>query len=395
MSGRATVSHDVILVGGGLQNGLVALALLARRPGLRLAVVDPAPTLGGNHTWSFHATDLVAPLADEVEPLVVARWSEHEVRFPALARVVREPYRAITSERFHEVLSARLAGAPHASWWRARAVEVAPGGVRLDDGTGLEAPLVVDARGPAAAPVTTAGWQKFVGLELELDGDRGGPAPHPRPLLMDATVEQLGGFRFLYVLPLAPGRVLVEDTVYAGGPELDRQAVAARARAWAEAAGYAVAGVRRVEHGCLPIPLADESVAPPVDLGPRGVVVRGGVHGGWFHPTTGYSFPVAARLAAMLAETGPAPAEVVAGVTALWAAHRRQARFARLLNRLLFRHVAPAERWNVLARFYRLPDATIRRFYALELTTADRARIVCGRPPRGFGLRPRFSQEVS
>ena len=45
------------------------------------------------------------------------------------------------------------------------------------------------------------------------------------------------------------------------------------------------------------------------------------------------------------------------------------------------------QRWHVLERFYRLPEATIRRFYALELTAMDRARIVIGRPPRGLSLR--------
>ena len=43
-------------------------------------------------------------------------------------------------------------------------------------------------------------------------------------------------------------------------------------------------------------------------------------------------------------------------------------------------------RRNVLERFYRLPEAIIRRFYALSLTRADRLRIICGRPPRGLSL---------
>jgi lycopene beta-cyclase len=43
-------------------------------------------------------------------------------------------------------------------------------------------------------------------------------------------------------------------------------------------------------------------------------------------------------------------------------------------------------RRNVLERFYRLPEGTIRRFYAMALTRADRVRLVCGRPPRGFSV---------
>jgi lycopene beta-cyclase len=116
-----------------------------------------------------------------------------------------------------------------------------------------------------------------------------------------------------------------------------------------------------------------------------------GYQGGWFHPATGYSLPVAVRLAARV---GSLPAGSLFGAElADLAAHvRGQARFLCQLNRLLFRWFAPEERWQVLARFYRLPEATIRRFYSLELGALDRARIVIGRPPRGLSLRARLSR---
>jgi len=41
---------------------------------------------------------------------------------------------------------------------------------------------------------------------------------------------------------------------------------------------------------------------------------------------------------------------------------------------------------HVFERFYGLPDALVHRFYALELTAFDRARILVGRPPRGFSF---------
>ena len=37
---------DVILVGGGLQSALIALAVLARQPGARVAIVERASRLG-------------------------------------------------------------------------------------------------------------------------------------------------------------------------------------------------------------------------------------------------------------------------------------------------------------------------------------------------------------
>jgi lycopene beta-cyclase len=65
---------------------------------------------------------------------------------------------------------------------------------------------------------------------------------------------------------------------------------------------------------------------------------------------------------------------------------RSQATFALHLNRLLFTGFAETDMWGVLARFYRLSEPLIERFYALSSTTSDRLRILGGWPPRGFSL---------
>ena len=38
-------------------------------------------------------------------------------------------------------------------------------------------------------------------------------------------------------------------------------------------------------------------------------------------------------------------------------------------------------------RFYRLPEATILRFYAMDFTLGDRLRLFAGGKPRGLSLR--------
>jgi lycopene beta-cyclase len=111
-----------------------------------------------------------------------------------------------------------------------------------------------------------------------------------------------------------------------------------------------------------------------------------GYQGGWFHPATGYSLPVAVRLAERVASVLPG-APLGPALLDLARRHRGQARYARLLNWLLFCAYPPGERWHILERFYRLPEPTIERFYALQMTGADRARLLLGRPPRGFSVR--------
>lgn len=370
-------SFDYVIVGGGLQAGLLALALRERQPSASVAIVEREAALGGNHTWSFHEGDVPVDARGFVEPLVVHRSPAYDVRFPGLERTVPQPYASITSGRLDAVVRDRLAGKAGALFLGSEATTLGQRVVRLGDGREIEGRLVVDARGPQPAAPGEAGFQKFVGVELRLEA---GAAPS-RPLVMDATVAQSDGFRFAYVLPLGDDRVLVEDTYFSDTDGIDRALLRDRALAYAETAGLGPFALVREEHGVLPMPWAQ--AWPDPDRAP----LRAGFRGGFFHPATGYSFPVAVRLAALLASLPP---EQAAGpeLVAFARRHRAQARFAHLLNWMMFRACPSGERWHVLERFYReMPAETIRRFYALDLTWRDRARLLSGRPPRGFSFR--------
>jgi len=383
-SSAADVRYDLVLVGGGLQNGLIALACLARDPGLRIALVERAERPGGNHTWALHAGDVPSAARAFVEPLIEQRYDAYDVRFPTLWRTLHAPYAVITSARFAHVLTEAFARSAGGELWLGQAATtIAADHVQLQDGTRLRAPLVIEARGPVAAPpevgarparVNGIGYQKFLGLELELHDDHG----LSRPILMDATVEQSDGFRFFYVLPFGPRRVLIEDTCFSRSPELDRAAARDAVLRYAQTLG-SVARTVREESGVLPMPWTERPA--PALRSP----LTAGYQGGFFHPATGYSFPVAVRLACLIAELGPSRA-LGAELADFVREHRRQARFARHLNQLLFTCFAPDAMWNVFERFYGLPAELIERFYALSLGPVDRARILIGRPPRGFSL---------
>ncbi|MEM9488667.1 MAG: lycopene beta-cyclase CrtY, partial [Myxococcota bacterium] len=298
---------DYVLVGGGLQNGLLALALLHHQPECRIALVERGPVLGGNHTWCFHSDDVPDSARAFVEPLVAHRWPGYVVRFPDLARQLDTPYAAVTSARLDQVVSARMSEQSGcAVLLDTTATEIGRTEVTLADGRQLRGRLVVDARGPAASrwagpaagAARTCGYQKFVGHELRLD------RPHglDRPILMDATVAQTDeGYRFIYTLPLAEDRVLVEETYFSDTPDLAVGRLRRSIADYAADLGLAVAEVIREESGVLPIPW-DGAVAEIEDT-TADRPLAAGIQGGWFHPVTGYSFPIAVRLAECLAST--------------------------------------------------------------------------------------------
>jgi len=375
------MAGDYVLVGGGLQNGLIALALRARQPAARIIMVDRGARPGGNHTWCFHADDVGDDMRGWIDPLVVSRWDGYDVAFPHLRRRLDSPYACVTSERLaDEVL--RALDVPGSRFLASStATDVLADRVVVGDVT-IHATAVIDARGPEHRAPIACGWQKFLGQELQL------AAPHglARPILMDATLPQTDGFRFMYVLPLADDRLLVEDTYFSDGAYLDAAALRDEIARYVEARGWRIANVEREEAGVLPLPWQWEPTTANAPL-------VAGYAGGWFHPVTGYSFPIAARLAARIASVSAT--ELFGGaLDDLVATQNRQLGFALRLNKMLFHWFPPHQRFNVLERFYRLREAVIRRFYALELTGLDRARILIGRPPRGLSLRATLGLEA-
>jgi len=344
-----------------------------KRPDFPLLVVERAASLGANHTWSFHDSDLSAGQRRWIEPLVAHHWANHELRFPNRRRTIEDGYNSVTSERLHRVIAPVLGNRMRLE---TEVTEVTPDGIVLADGRRIAARAVIDGRGDPGGSHLDIGYQKFLGLFARL------AQPHglTGPILMDATVQQTDGYRFVYTLPFTDTEVLIEDTYYADGPALDRPLLRAEIEDYAKQQGWAIAEVTGEEVGVLPIVLGGDIVAFRA-VGPAGVA-RSGMRGAFFHPTTGYSLPDAIRLADEIAAIPSFDSASLFELTRrrsddLW----RRTGYYRLLNRMLFRAAEPDQRYRIFERFYGLSDGLIRRFYAGRLKWNDKVRVLIGKPP--------------
>ncbi len=173
--------YDLILVGAGLANGLIALRLRQQRPSLRILLIDAEREPGANHTWSFHAEDLTETQHRWIAPLVVHHWPGYEVRFPQRSRSLNSGYFCVTAERFAQVIRDRFA--PDLLL-NTRVASIASRAVTLDDGRVLESDAVIDGRGYQPDAALRMGFQSFVGQEWQLSEPHGLTAP----IIMDATV---------------------------------------------------------------------------------------------------------------------------------------------------------------------------------------------------------------
>jgi lycopene beta-cyclase len=366
---------QIALVGGGLANSLIALALMEMRPEVDFILLEQGDTLGGNHTWSFFNADVGPGALPWLAPLISYRWPAYEVRFPRRRRRLNSPYASIRSAQLDAVLRPRLG---ERAIFGANAVKLTPRTVELADGRVFEADLVIDGRGPRETRELAIGYQKFVGQLVRLARPHGVSIP----IIMDATVPQIDGYRFVYVLPLDDTRLLIEDTRYSDGPAVDPADFKAGIAAYAEAHGWEVAAIEDEEIGVLPVALEGDIEGYWEKIGP---VPQSGLRAVMFHPTTGYSLPDAVRLAQAIAAAPVFTAESIGAMIrersiALW--NRRG--IYRLCNRMVFRAGLPSLRFKIFQRFYGLSQGLIRRFYAAELNRYDRTRILVGKPPVPF-----------
>lgn len=374
----ATLHCDVAILGGGLAGGLIARALKARRPDCDVRLVEAGPRLGGNHLWSFFASDVDAADRWIVAPLIGHDWQGYDVAFPGHARTLGARYHSIESADFDRVLRSEL---PDRAVLLDRPVAAAGAThVELADGDRIEAGGVIDCRGAGDLATLDCGWQKFLGRELALAEPHGAE----RPMVMDARVEQTDGYRFVYALPFGPSRMFVEDTYYSDDARLDGATLGARLDAYAAARGWQVDHVAREETGVLPVVMGGDFEGYWRSGGAG--IAKAGVRGGLFHPLTSYSLPDAVRTAALVAEardlSGSALHALLHGFAKrLW----RERGFYRMLTAMLFKAAEPEARYRILERFYRLNPALIGRFYAGQTTFGDRARILTGKPPVPIG----------
>ena len=252
----------------------------------------------------------------------------------------------------------------------------------LESGEEITARCVIDCRGFTPSATLRGGWQVFMGRHIPTAGPHG----ITHPVIMDANVDQLapagngGAYRFVYVLPLGLEEVFVEDTYYADTPQLDRSALSGRIDQYCRAHGIDGEPVG-FETGVLPVITGGDFAAYQAEQRIPGVAIAGG-RGGFVHPLTSYTLPIAVNIALAIAEDADLPGEQLAAkLESAARQHWRRMGFYRALGRMLFHGAAAHQRYRIFGRFYGLPEPLIERFYAGGSTLFDKLRVLSGKPP--------------
>ncbi|QJB68700.1 lycopene beta-cyclase CrtY [Parasphingorhabdus halotolerans] len=366
--------YDLAIAGGGLAGGLVALALQKLRPELEIALIEADNHFGGNHIWSFFETDIEPEHRWLVEPLISQSWDSYDVHFPKYSRSFGTGYRSVTSDHFDKILRKMLPKASLKAGHKIAAME--KGLVTLENGDQIAAKAVIDARGGGDISALEYGWQKFCGQMLRLE------KPHgvDRPIIMDATVDQIDGYRFVYCLPFGDREIFVEDTYYSDDRDLDQDALHQRIASYAADQEWKITEITRSEHGCLPVLYGGDFDAFWNNVNSANAKV--GARAALVHPVTSYSLPMAVRTAIKIAEMPIIAQKKLDDMLYEYSAsHWQTGKFYRMLCAMMFKAAKPDKRYLTLEHTYRKDQALIERFYAGKTTMLDQAALLSGKPP--------------
>ncbi|MCV0382659.1 MAG: lycopene beta-cyclase CrtY [Erythrobacter sp.] len=368
--------YDIAIVGGGLAGGLIALAVRRAHPAMRVALIEAGEAFGGNHRWSWFDSDIDDSSSALLGAFPARMWhGGNEVRFPSYTRRLEADYRSLDSRDFDATLRRLLP--QDAILTGSRVASLSADAVEIAGGRRIEAARIVDCRSAPPSWHLTGGWQAFTGQTWRMD------RPHglAHPVIMDATVDQIDGYRFMYLLPLGETELFLEDTYYQDTPRLDRATLETRIARYVAGKGWK-GEVIHAETGMLPVITGGDFDAHRAALEVPGVALAG-ARGGFVHPLTSYTVPIAVANALAIADIaadcdGPALARFVSERARR---HWSATGFYRLLGKMLFGAARPEERYRIFERFYRLPEPLIERFYAARSTPADKLRVLAGKPP--------------
>lgn len=375
LNGMMTSDADLIILGGGCAGLSLATRLAewgAHAP--KTVVLESRPEYLHDRTWCFWGDPGAA-----IGGLVTHQWNSFSVS-TATGQIVRNynasPYRMIPSDSFYAAAEERIARAPGMELLLGNKVTDEP--VKRDGlwrlitpGGELSAKWIVDTR-----PVARHGsirphlWQSFLGYELVTEQECFDPTCVE---LMDFSESTPTQILFLYLLPFARNRALLEATLFdprpVGAEELE-PLLGSLLEKRLRGAGYSVV---RSEHGILPM-----GEPPATPCGETGFV-RAGLTAGGARPSTGYAFQRIQRWAA------DCSAAVVTGRGPV--AHAADPLIPRAMDALFLRvlrsrpELAPD---LFLSLFRKVDPARIARFMSDGGRFTDHAAIVMALPKSPF-----------
>lgn len=371
---------DYLIVGGGAA-GLSLAYHIAQEPRLadkKVLLIEPEAKQQNDRTWSFWADE-----PSLFDGIVAHEWRKIAFRSPGFERVIdlgSYRYKTINGLDYYRFVHRALAEQPNQ-------FTVMHGAVKTLDNVNhraqahttagdFRAHYAFDSRPPNLAKLKQPEkhrylLQHFVGWEIETDADVFDPTTVE---FMDFRGAQQHEARFIYVLPFAARKALVEYTLFSETMLPKAEYEAAIREYLTTTLGLISYRITAEEVGA--IPMTDHPL--PTRAGQH--IINLGTRGGRAKPSTGYAFKRiqqhSARLVAALAATGHPPADATGD--------KWQFRLFDTLLLDIMRRRGESTRDIFRQLFERNPVERIFRFLDEQTSWADNLRVMSSVAPKPF-----------
>jgi lycopene beta-cyclase len=356
----------IVIAGGGLAACLAALAMARLRPDVPLLVVEEGETFGGEGYRSFANAELGREGAALVGPLALARWPGFYVAFPGFSRKLRIEWAGFAAADLHRAMVETLD--PKQYRLGTKVVAVREDALVLDGGETIKAEGAIDARGTASLSTLDLIHE----ARLERDCLFGAPHRVDRPVLVDATIDQAGGLRFMQCVPLSEDRLIVADVCISERAQPDDLA-GARLDAYLAARGWRQRRAGPEQARVRPLPVGGDFAAFWRLGGAR--VAKLGLRGGFVNPATGRTIADAIRNALLLAGQRDFSGTALHDLFETEAKAAWKKREAQRAIPAALAQAKAEDRRALVERLYRLDPSLIARLQADGLGLLDRMRI--------------------
>lgn len=267
-------SFDYAFIGLGCANSLIILGL--HRNGLldaqKILIIEPEEKRQNDKTFCFWLSQHQVDFYD-LAPLIEHSWSRLKINDLPSQTMENKRYYYLRAEHLYAHIRTILS-----------AYNVERRHTFFNDDPDFEAQYVFDSRPPkveSSAAQHVHIKQSFFGQVIKTDKPIFDPDVFT---MMDFSIPQHGQTQFLYVLPFATNKALIEPTRFGQQLISEEEATALIENFLAD--NNTTYQILEKEQGCIPMC----SAIPSIHQQDPNLWIRTGANGGQLKPSTGYSF---------------------------------------------------------------------------------------------------------
>ena len=363
--------YRYIILGAGLSGSLMALKLLENNE-RDFLIIDQNESLNlKTKTWSFFKNDINSDQLKFLSKMNLYVWPQYSVYFNETMKTYSSEYCTLHGEKFEKYFLS-LIDEQHLLLGSETLVNEDLQVITVNQ-TNINYTYLIDARGEYTSENSSVGYQKFVGLEIKFN------SPHQlnSPVLIDARVSQIEGFRFFYCLPFNKDTILVEDTRYDKTKSLDKELFKKEVLTYVQKNFSDRFTVSRLETGQLPLTFNNQNISR---ISQKTFPI--GTRAGLSHPVTGYSLFLAIQSIDYLAKILIQDSEKADLLYKSYLDKKhKQLNFYRRLNFILFEVADSNEKFKLFKYCYSRPQWLIEKFYSANFSLTDKIIFFLGIPP--------------